>query len=417
MGEFLLIIIVASLSIGFLQPLTTDASPDDDIVYTVDVSEDIDAGTSHYVRRAISRAEEKDAPLIIKLDTPGGLVQPTKEIVDKILSSDITVVTWVSPEGAWAYSAGTYILMASDVAALDKATGFGAAEPRPSDNKTVSAMINWIEEIAESQNRPKELLREFVTNNRTFTAEAIENRGLIEENLVELIARGEGDILDYLERGGSETQGIEKDLTADILSVLSSPQIAIILLIIGVLGIVAEVTTGGVGVPGIGGGICLLLAFLGLRVMEVSGLGLALTALGVVLLAAEIFEPGFGAFGIGGGITLFLGVLFIGDEPWTEVSGILVKGTAIALIVLFGAFIWVVRKTQRKEVETGMEAMIDSKGTVTKKIDPVGVARVRGERWRASADEKIEEDEEIIVEEISEKDGQTTLIVERVPKD
>lgn len=405
--KVLLVLFLGLITTSSLLALSDKTSAQEEVVYVVEVDGDIDSGTAHYIGNAISRAQEDGSPLLIKMNTPGGLLDPTKKIVDSILSEDeVTVICWVTPKGAWAYSAGTYILMASDVAVMDDATNIGAAEPKPSDNKVVQAMISWIKEVAESQGRPGSVVKKFVTNNLTMGPETA-----LRENVIDLIAGEEQNILDFIGIPQARTEKLEKGLTGHILGILSNPQVALILLIAGMLGIIAEITTGGVGVPGVAGGICLLLSFFGLRVLELNGLGLALIVLGAILIAAEVFDPGFGVFGIGGGITLFLGVLLIGEEPWMKVSGTLLKGAAILLIIILAVFVWIVRKALKRKVETGMESMIGSHATVIKDIDPNGVIRVRGERWSATSDERIKKGREVIVEDIIEKEGLTTFVV------
>lgn len=388
---------------------STEVHSQEKTVYIAEINdESINSGTSHFVGEALSLAERHSTPLIIKLDTPGGLLRPTKEIVDGILNSNTTVVCWVSPEGAYAYSAGTYILMSSDIAVMDKATTIGAAEPQPHDNKTVEAMSGWIREIAESRGRPGSIAEEFVIKNRTMGVEEA-----LQENMIDLIATSNDEVLEYLELPSYRLEKVKRSPVGALLGILSTPQVAIILLIIGMLGIAAEIVTGGVGFPGIAGGFCLLLALIGLMVLEISVLGLILTILGVILLGVELFEPGFGVFGIAGAIMLFLGVLIIGEEPWVQISGIFVKIAAVCLVAIFVAFIWVVKKSTGKEIKTGMESMVGMEGEVVRKIDPEGVIRVRGERWSAVSDVEIEEGEEVVVKSITRRGGVTTLVVEK----
>ncbi|MEF8834611.1 MAG: NfeD family protein [Candidatus Thermoplasmatota archaeon] len=377
-------------------------------VYSITIDGDIDGGTSHYVERAISRAEEDGSPLIIKIDTPGGLLNPTKDIVNEILGSDIQVVTWITPRGAWGYSAGAFITLAGDVAFMDNGTSIGSAEPRPSDNKTIQAMASWIQEIAEENDRPGDVARKFVTENKNIGADEAVEIGLVNET-----AENESEVLEAIGRSDSNIEEIEKGLTDQLLSLLTNPTIAFLLLLLGVLGLVTEITTGGVGVPGIGGGIALILAFIGLMILELSTVGTLLIILGVVLLTAEYFEPGFGVFGIGGAIALFLGILFVGDEPYFEISTNILMGLVVVIIGISFFVIWAVRRAQTKEVETGMETMKGTEGKVTKPLDKDGVVKVRGERWVATSDETIEEGEKIVVKDIIEKDGQTTLLVEK----
>jgi len=378
----------------------------EDVAYSVTIDGNIDGGTASHIQRAISRAEEDGRDLIIKIDTPGGLVNPTRDIVNAILRSDVEVITWITPRGAWGYSAGAFITLAGDIAVMDRGTSIGSAEPRPADNKTIQAMASWIQEIAEDQGRPGEEARKFVTENMNIGAEEALDIGLIDH-----IAESDEELLNII--GRSRIEQIEQDFTAQLMSILTNPTIVFLLLLIGILGLVTEITTGGVGVPGIGGGIALILAFIGLRILELSTVGIFLIILGIVLLIAEYFEPGFGVFGIGGAISLFLGILFVGDEPWIEVSTEVLLGLVVIILGITLFVIWSVRKALKKEVETGMDKMKGAEGSVTKRLDPIGVVKVRGERWAATSEMELEEGENVVVKDIVERKGQTTLLVER----
>ncbi|MFW5945575.1 MAG: NfeD family protein [Candidatus Natronoplasma sp.] len=402
MAVIFLILVIA------LTVFQTPTVAEEDTVYSITIHDDIDGGAAHYVERAISRAEDDGVPLIIKIDTPGGLLNPTRDIVNAILRSDITVVTWITPRGAWGYSAGAFITLAGDVAVMDDGASIGSAEPRPADNKTIQAMASWIQEIAEEQDRPGEEARKFVIDNMNINATKALDLGLID-----YIEDDDDEVLERIGRSDSTIRQIQKGFTGQLLSLLTNPTIAFLLLLLGILGLVTEITTGGVGVPGIGGGISLILAFIGLMILELSTVGIILIILGVVLLTAEYFEPGFGVFGIGGAIALFLGILFVGDEPYFEISTNILMGLVVVIIGVSFFVIWAVRRAQTKDVETGMETMKGAGGKVTRTLDKDGVVKVRGERWAATSKEVIDEEENIVVKDIIEKDGQTTLMVER----
>ncbi len=381
-------------------------------VYSITIDGNIDGGTAHYVERAISRAEDDGVPLIIKIDTPGGLLASTEDIVDEIENSDIETITWVTPNGegtARAVSAGAFITLAGETALMGNRTRIGSAEPRPPDEKIINDMESWIQDIAGDHGRNTTAAGRLVTENLNLNATEAERI-----NLVDNITTTEGEVLDILEKEDAVIEPLEKGFTSQLLSLLTNPTIAFLLLLLGILGLVTEITTGGVGVPGIGGGIALILAFIGLMILRLSTVGILLIILGVVLLTAEYFEPGFGVFGIGGAIALFLGILFVGDEPYFEISTNILMGLVVVIIGISFFVIWAVRKAQTKEVETGMETMKGAGGKVTRTLDKDGVVKVRGERWAATSKEFIGEGENIVVKDIIEKDGQTTLLVEKV---
>lgn len=390
---------------------------EDDFVYFTEIKGNIDGGTSHHLNNAINKAETDEVPLIIKLNTPGGLLSPTKDIVDRILESEVKIIVWVHPKGAWAYSAGTYILISSDFAVMDDGTSIGAAEPRPPDNKTLEAMIQWIGEIAETTDRPSEIAREFVSKNRTMGP-----REALDFNVIDLRANNISDILYSIGTPDANTREISEGLLSQLLSILSHPQIAIILFIIGLLGIATEVTTPGIELPGVIGVICLLFSLWGLYVIEIWPLGLLLLLLGVILICIEILEPGFGIFGVGGFISLLSGLWIIGDkigggEPWIEiVSKTMIWGILI-LISLLTVIIFVIRKSLKKPVKTGMEAIIGEIGRAKTGISTDGVAHVRGESWKATSIGEIRKGELIIVEDVVKRDGQTTLLLKKFKED
>ncbi len=364
-------------------------------VYVIEVDGTIDAGISNFIRKSIDRAERDNVALIIKMNTPGGLLSATKEIVDRMLNAKVKLVVWVTPRGAWAYSAGTFILLASDIAAMDNGTTIGAAQPRPEDPKVTAAMAEWIGEVADQRGRPKNVAELFVAQNLTMgPQEALDN------GIIELRASSVDEILDNIGLSGARVETLEMGVFEKVLRVLSDPNIVSILFIAGLLGILAEITTPGIGVPGIAGVICLLLAFWGLGVLEINYVGVALILLGVVLIATELFTPGFGVFGIGGGVALFLGLMMIDKEPWVEVAGNVAKGMAIALLAVFAIFIVLARRAMKKPVAVGKEELIGKIGVAATNIAPEGLVRLKGELWTAVSKVSIKTGEKVVVKDI-----------------
>lgn len=368
-----------------------------DFVYTVEVDGTIDAGISNFVRKAIDRAERDNVPLIIKLNTPGGLLSATEEIVGRMMTSEVTIVVWITPRGAWGFSAGTFILMASHVAVMDNATAIGAAQPRPEDPKVTAAMAEWIGSIAKDRGRPENIAKLFVTESKTMDPEEA-----YENHIIELRASSIDQILDNIGMSGTSVEQIDMGIFEKILRALSNPDVASILLILGSLGLLSEITTPGVGVPGVAGTICLLLAFWGLGMFQINYVGIALVLLGIALIAAEIFTPGFGVFGVGGGVALILGFMMVGvhREPWIEVSGDLVKGVAIALFIAFAVFILLIRRTVKKPPAVGKEELIGQVGVAVTSIAPKGLIKLKGELWTAASKERIEKGKQVVVKDV-----------------
>ncbi len=376
-------------------------------VYVIDVNGTIDSGISNFIRKSIDRAERDNVTLIIKMNTPGGLLSSTKEIVDRMLNAKVKLVVWVTPRGAWAYSAGTFILLASDTAVMDNGTTIGAAQPRPEDPKVTAAMAEWIGEVTDQRGRPGDIAELFVAQNSTM-----ESQEALDNGIIELRASSIDEILDNIGLSGATVKNLEMGVFEKVLRVLSDPNIVSILFIAGLLGVLAEITTPGIGVPGIAGVICLLLAFWGLGILEINYVGVALILLGVVLIAAELFTPGFGVFGIGGGIALFLGLLMIDKEPWIEVAGNLAKGAAIGLLALFAILIALARRAMKKPVTVGREAMVGQVGVATTNIAPDGMVKLKGEFWRATSETRIRKGEEVVVKDVKG----LVLIVEKSDK-
>ena len=364
-------------------------------VYVIEVDGTIDAGISNFIRKSIDRAERDNVTLIIKLNTPGGLLSATEEIVGRMMISKVKIAVWVTPRGAWGASAGTFILIASHVAAMDDVTTIGAAQPRPADPKVISFLAGWIGSIAKDRGRPENIAKLFVTESKTMDQDEAYESGIID-----LRATSIDNILDKLDLSGADVVPIEMSIFEKVLRVLSDPNVVSILFIAGLLGILAEITSPGIGVPGIAGVVCLLLALWGLGVLEINYVGVALILLGVVLIAAELFTPGFGVFGIGGGVALFLGLMMIDKEPWVEVAGNVAKGAAIVLLAVFVVFIVLARRAMKKPVTVGRETMIGQVGVATTDIAPDGMVRLKGELWRATSEKRIREGEEVVVKDV-----------------
>ncbi len=368
-----------------------------DFVYAIEVDGTIDAGISNFIEKSIDRAEQDNVVLIIKLDTPGGLLSATEDIVKRMLRSRIPIVVWVTPRGAWAASAGTFILLASteNAAVMDNGTTIGAAQPRPADPKITEFTAGWISEIAKGRGRPPEVARRFVEQNLTMGPE-----NALRENVIDLIASDVEDVLAHLGLSGVEVREMEMGVFEKMLRVLSDPNVVAILFIAGLLGVLAEITTPGIGVPGIAGVICLLLALWGLGVLEINYVGVTLILLGVVLIAAELFTPGFGVFGVGGGVALILGLMMIDKEPWVEVAGNVAKGAAIVLLAVFAVFIVLARRAMKRPIAVGREAMVGQVGVAITDIAPDGMVRLKGELWRATSEKRIREGDEVMVKDV-----------------
>jgi membrane-bound serine protease (ClpP class) len=376
-------------------------------VYTVKVEGTIDAGVSNFITRAIDQAERDNAPLIIQLNTPGGILKPTEEIVQRMMNSKVTVIVWVTPTGAWGFSAGTFILIASNVAVMDNATSIGAAQPRPEDPKTTAAMSEWMASVASYRGRPSDMARRFVTESLTLGPEEA-----IAYGVVNMRASSMDEILENIGKSGASVVEINMGTLDKVLSVLSNPDVAVGLFILGVFCLLYEVVTPGIGISGVSGVIFILLSLVGFGTFQINYVGVALVILGVGALVVEAFVHAFGVLGVSGGISLITGLGLVGiyNEPWiARVSSDLVKVVVVILLIIFAIFVVLVRRSLRRPSLFGKEAIKGKTGIAVTDIAPKGMVKIKGVLWTVTSEHKIKKGEQVIV-----KDAKgITLVVQR----
>jgi membrane-bound serine protease (ClpP class) len=391
--------------------------------------------TSDYIVRGIREAAEQRAQLvIIQMDTPGGLDSAMRDIIKAILSSPVPVVTWVAPGGSRAASAGTYILYASHIAAMAPATNLGAATPVPvgggqqpapaespadagdggsgqgesadkaepapmkggPEAKAVNDAVAYIRSLAEQRGRNADWAERAVRESASMTAERA-----VEENVIDLIAADMGELLRAIDgrtvstEAGDvvlQTQGLaveraEPDWRTELLSVITSPTVAYMLLLAGIYGLIFEGYNPGAILPGVVGAICLLLALYAFQILPVNYAGLALIVLGILMMIGEIFVPSFGALGIGGIIAFVVGSVILMD---TDVPGFGVPLALIGSIALLGgsavmAIVWFAVRARNRPIVSGREDMIGAEAVALDDFSGTGLVRVHGELWNAHA--------------------------------
>ncbi len=384
----------------------------------------INPAASDYINYGIKEAvKNKSQCLILRLNTPGGLLESTREIVAGFLQSPVPVVVYVSPPGARAASAGVFITMASNIAAMAPGTNIGAAHPVSMQGQMDSTMSEkatndaaaFIRSISEKRNRNIKWAEKAVRNSISITASEALNKKVIDiisPNLDSLLIQLNG-------RSVHADNGITELKTADakivylnmnfiqkLLSILSDPNFAYILFILGFYGILFELYNPGAILPGVVGVISLILAFYSLHTLPINYAGLALIIFGMVLFILEIKITSHGILTIGGVISLALGSMMLikVDSAFQvlQISWQVILSVIIVSVLFFTFAIGMGIKAQRKRPTTGLEGLINQKGEAITDLDPAGKVRIHGEIWKAeSLEGKIEKGSRVITSGIS----------------
>jgi membrane-bound serine protease (ClpP class) len=428
--RFTLILFLAILSaMAFISSVVNADSTDIEIL---SVDGTIVPVVANYIDRGIRRAESEGAvACIIELNTPGGLLNATEDIVQRILNAKVPIVVYVSPGGSWAASAGTFITIAAHIAVMAPGTSIGAAHPvtvgeqMPEEvsKKVTEYSSAWIRSIAEMRGRDPEQAELAVTESKSFTAsEALEAK-LIDlqaddlESLINQIngrkvtlASGEEVIIDTTDYifGRNEMNPVER-----FLHVISDPNIAYILLTLATIGLITEISNPGLIFPGVVGGICLFLAFYSLGVLNAYWAGVLLILLAFGLFAAEIFTPAFGILTAGGVVSLVFGslVLFSHSSPAMEVNKGLIAGVTVIIAAFVIFVVGAVVRGQRRRAATGAEALVGKVAVAKTLLDPKGTVLVDGELWRAVIDSgKVEIGEEV---KITKVEGLSLIVTKK----
>jgi len=375
-----------------------------------------------YIDRGISQAEDEDvAVCIIELNTPGGLLDSTERIVQKIMNAAVPVVVYVSPKGAWAASAGTFITLSAHIAAMTPGSTIGAAHPVaaggqeiPEDQmkKIVEFSAKWMRTIAEERGRNMEEAELAVTESKSFTdVDALECNliDLRADNLKSLISQINGwkVILANGEEITITTTGYaiarnEMNTIEKFLQTISNPNVAYILFTLATIGLITEISNPGMVFPGVFGGISLFLAFYSLGVFDAYWGGVALILLAMGLFIAEYFTPSFGLLTVGGVISLVMGSLILfSHSPGVEVNRGLIAGVTTATSAFCIFVIGAIVRGQRRRKATGAEGMIGKIAIAKTPLAPTGTVLSEGELWTAIAEgDKIAPGEEVIISKV-----------------
>ena len=431
-------------------------------VWVVELEGAISPASSDYFIRTLERAGDEGVELVVmRLDTPGGLDKSMRDMVKAILASTVPVATYVAPNGSRAASAGTYLMYASHIAAMAPATNIGSStpvsigggggspfpspapspmptptptsEPETSDEgsegdaeerpphepadamgrKVVNDAAAYLRSLAELRGRNVEWAEETVRSGANLAA----NEAL-EQGVIDLVAEDLGDLLEAIDGRGVTIAGIERTLDTaeaevltiepdwryELLGIITDPNVAYILLMIGIYALILEFYNPGIGVGAVTGVICLLLGAFALQMLPINYAGLALIAVGVAMLAVEAFTPSFGIVGTGGVIAFVIGsiILMDTDLPGFQVSyPIIAAFTAVSVgVVVFG--LGAALRMRRAQVATGVESMVGARAQVVEDFTASGRVRAFGEVWKARGEGEFHEGEDV---EISAVDG------------
>jgi len=374
-----------------------------------------------YIDRGISQAERNGATVcIIELNTPGGLLDSTEKIVGRIMNADVPIVVYVSPKGAWAASAGTFITLSGHIAAMTPGTTMGAAHPVaageiPEDQmkKIVEFSAKWMETIAQERGRNIKEARLAVTESKSFTdTEALEQNliDLRADNLEGLISQINGwqvtvnDEEVTIDTTGYDAIRNEMNAVENFLQTISDPNIAYILMSLAVIGLITEISNPGMIFPGVAGGISLLLAFYSLGVLGAYPAGIALILIAAGLFVAEYFTPSFGFFTAGAAAALVMGsLLLFSDSPGIEVNRGLIAGVTAGVTAFAVFVVGAIVRGQRRRKATGAEGMIGKTAIARTPLDPTGTVLAEGELWTAISEAgRVARGEQVIITKVEE---------------
>jgi membrane-bound serine protease (ClpP class) len=387
-------------------------------IYIIQVADAISPGTADFIKSGIKTAEENAAAcVIIELDTPGGLAESMRIIVQNILASKVPVVVFVYPGGARAASAGVMITMAADVAAMSPGTNIGAAHPvgaggkdidETMSEKVINDMVAQAKSVAEERNRNAEWVEDAIRESVSVT-----ETEALKENIIDLIAKDTDDLIKQL--NGREIKGrgtlnlddakkvvIKETLRTKILKTISNPNIAYILMMIGLAGLYFEFSHPGSIFPGVIGAIALILAFFAMQTLPVNYAGILLVVLAIIFFIMEMKITSYGLLSIAGVVSLLLGslMLFKGDAPEMKLSLQVLLPTLILISGFFIAVAGLVFRAQVSKPATGSAGLVGEIGVVKKALTLEGKVFVHGELWNARAKVPIDKDAKVRIVQV-----------------
>jgi membrane-bound serine protease (ClpP class) len=389
-------------------------------VRVVGIHDPITPVVAQFLHRNLEEAARQgDCLLLIEIDTPGGLDTAMREIVKDIFASPVPVAVYVAPSGARAASAGAIITLAADVNAMAPGTNIGAAHPvsigeksdKTMEEKVVNDAEAYVEGIARKHGRNESLARRMVRESISLSADKA-----LEGKVIDLIARDRSDLLRQMEGrhvvrngkdtvlhlAGAEVAPVEMRRNERILNAISNPNVAYVLMMLGILGLFFELSNPGVILPGVIGGISLILAFFAFQVLPVNYAGVLLILLALILFIAEIKIVSHGMLTVGGVIAMVAGslLLFESPEPYLRVSWSVIAVTVLAVTGFFAFAVTKALRAHHQRPTTGREGLIGQEGRADSGIVPEGKVFVNGEYWDAWSEEPIDAGDKVVVEAV-----------------
>jgi membrane-bound serine protease (ClpP class) len=408
---------------------TSSSSPGREI-YRIEIDGIINPVSMEFILKAIHKAGDENAEcLILQLDTPGGLGDSMREIVKGMLASKVPVIVYVAPNGARAASAGVFITLAAHVAAMAPGTHIGAAHPvnlggQAMDEEMAKKVENdfaaYIRSLAKQSGRNEEWAEEAVRESVSITSDEA-----LEKKVIDLIAKDTADLLEQihgrtvtvdgeeitLQTRESPVKELPKGLRYRILETITNPNVAYILMILGFYGLFFELSNPGSILPGVVGGICLILAFYAFQSLPINYAGLLLIVFAIILFIAEIMVISNGILTIGGIISMTLGsfLLIESPAPFLKISLAVILPTVGMTALFFLFVIGLAIKVHKRKKASGPEAMVGELGKAESDIDLEGSVFLHSEIWKAKSMERIEKGEEV---EVTDIEG-LVLVVQR----
>ncbi|MCX7785214.1 MAG: nodulation protein NfeD [candidate division WOR-3 bacterium] len=403
-------------------------------IYLLKFSGPIGPVSADYIIDGINEGEDKGAiAVIIKLDTPGGLDESMREIVQRFFQAQLPIIVYVAPAGARAASAGVFITMSADVAVMADGTNIGAAHPvsvgggevaSEMKEKITNDAVSYLVAIAEKRNRNKRWAEEAVRKSSSLSA-----REALKLGVIDFIANSDQELITKLDSVFS-ARGVRHQMPVTsariinynlspwqrFLLFLTNPSVAYILLMLGVYGLFFELQSPGTIFPGAIGALCLILAFYSFRLLPTNYAGLALIGIAILFFILEVYITSYGLLSLGGIVSLIVGslLLFQSSAPYFRLSLSLIIAVVVLTLIFFGFIIGFAIRAHKKKVTTGKEGLVDEIGSATTDLNLEGTVKVRGELWNAeSIDGKINQGEKVKIVKV---DGMT-LKVKRLAED